>query len=59
MKPVHIRVTRLGTPDALAGMLGQMKGGGTVHDPSNEIQHAIFDGGWKLRSHIPDQTTKD
>jgi len=59
MKPVHIRVTRLGTPDALAGMLGQMKEAGTVHDPSNEIQHAIFDGGWKPRSHLPDQTTKD
>ena len=30
-----------------------------MHDPSNEIQHAIFDGGWKPRSHLPDQTTKD
>ena len=30
-----------------------------MHDPSNEIQHAIFDGGWKPRSHLPYQTTKD
>ena len=30
-----------------------------MHDPWNEIQHAIFDGGWKPRSHLPDQTTKD
>jgi len=41
MKPVHIRVTRLGTPEALAGMLGQMKEAGAVHDPFNEIPHAI------------------
>ena len=30
-----------------------------MHDPSNEIQHAIFDGGWKPRSHLPYQTTKE
>jgi hypothetical protein len=26
-------------------MLGQMKEAGTMHDPSNEIQHAIFVAG--------------
>ena len=59
MKRVHIRVTRLGTPDVPAGTLGQLKEAGTVHNPSNDIQHAVFDGGWKLCAHIPDETTKD
>ena len=45
MKPVHIRVTRLGTPNVLAGMLGQMKEAGTMHNPSNEIQHAYLMAG--------------
>lgn len=30
-----------------------------MHDPSNDSQRAVFDGGWKLRAHIPDESTKD